>query len=115
MGGRDPREAELPFPCLALSGSPFQWKIGEIRNTIFLCPPLFPWSPCLAAAVGPRPGWEESDLQGASPLPGQEAFPKARSRTERWRAAFHPLQLLCVGLGSGHREWTRKYQWALSG
>lgn len=38
---------------------------------------------------------DESDLQGASPLPGQETFPKAKSRTKCWRAAFHSVQLLC--------------------
>lgn len=40
-----------------------------------------------------------SDLQGASPLPGQEPFPKAKSRTKCWRAAFHSLRRLCGGAG----------------
>lgn len=42
---------------------------------------------------------DESDLQVASPLPGQETFPKAKSRTKCWRAAFHSVQLLCCWAG----------------
>lgn len=42
---------------------------------------------------------EESDLLGASPLPDQETFLKARTGTKCWRAAFQSLQLLCCWAG----------------
>lgn len=55
-------------------------------------------------------GWPSEHL----PTSGPRVFPKAKSRTT-CRAAFHSPQLLCRWTGSGHWEWTRKYQWALLG
>lgn len=117
MGGADtPREAELPFPCLALSCSPFQWKIEQIRNIVFLCPPLFPWSPCLDGRKGvPKRRGRPSDLQGASPLPGQEALLRPNPGQSACELHSTPCSCCAAGLGSGHWEWTRKYQWALLG
>lgn len=109
MGGRDPREAKLPFLCLALSCSPFQWKIEEMRTIIFLCPPLFPWSPCSEASTRRvtfrAPLHFRARRLSRRPKPGQSAGEPHST----------PCSCCAVGLGSGHWERTRKYQWALLG
>lgn len=115
-----------PF-SVSLSCSPFQGKIKEMRTVIFLSPPSLPWSPY------------SDGFKGVSKHPCLKILrPRGRAwmrvtfrvhlhfRAKRLSQRQNPGQsagelhsTLCsccaAGPGSGHWEWTRKYQWALLG